>query len=200
MRPTFRIGCLCGLIFVATLQAQSTLPPGTWRADDAPAELHSYISRADLLLLSLQASLRQELDNALSQGGPAFAINSCHIDLAGFSARLGKQSHVALGRTSDRLRNPANAAPPWAAPLVSAYAGHSTKEIQGFAVDLGDAVGVLRPIAQREMCNACHGTAETLDPAARAAITSRYPADRATGFKEGDIRGWFWAEVPKNLR
>ena len=28
----------------------------------------------------------------------------------------------------------------------------------------------------------------------------RYPADRATGFKEGEIRGWFWVEVAKKPR
>jgi hypothetical protein len=30
----------------------------------------------------------------------------------------------------------------------------------------------------------------------REELAERYPADRATGFKVGDIRGWFWVEVP----
>jgi hypothetical protein len=29
-----------------------------------------------------------------------------------------------------------------------------------------------------------------------AAHAAKYPKDQATGFKEGDLRGWFWVEVP----
>jgi hypothetical protein len=28
------------------------------------------------------------------------------------------------------------------------------------------------------------------------ALAARYPDDRATGFAPGDLRGWFWVEVP----
>jgi len=33
-----------------------------------------------------------------------------------------------------------------------------------------------------------------------AALRDRYPKDRAIGFKEGEIRGWFWVEMPKERR
>ena len=28
-------------------------------------------------------------------------------------------------------------------------------------------------------------------------LASLYPNDQATGFKEGDLRGWFWVNVPE---
>jgi hypothetical protein len=59
---------------------------------------------------------------------------------------------------------------------------------------------VLRPIAQRSICASCHGPADKLDPAVRSALRERYPADRATGFRRGEIRGWFWVEMPKKPR
>jgi hypothetical protein len=31
----------------------------------------------------------------------------------------------------------------------------------------------------------------------RQALLQRYPEDRAIGYAEGDLRGWFWVEVPK---
>ena len=34
-------------------------------------------------------------------------------------------------------------------PLVKANAGRQAKSVDGFVVDLGDRVGVLRPIAER---------------------------------------------------
>ena len=200
MRGLHRVVLLCTLVLAAAAQAQSPLPPGTWRAPEAPAELRYALSRADLIVASMQDALLRELTGALQQGGPAFAIKSCHIDVAGIIHRIGRQEGVAAGRTSDRLRSPTNAPRPWAAALVAANAGRRVREVPGFVVDLGDKVGVLRPIAQRPMCAACHGAADTLEASVRGELRDRYPRDQAVGFAEGEIRGWFWVEMPKTPR
>ena len=44
-------------------------------------------------------------------------------------------------------------------------------------------------------CEACHGERESIDPDVLKTIEAFYPEDRATGFSEGDLRGWFWIEV-----
>ena len=200
MKPILRVTCVSWLIVTASVRAQAPLPSGTWRIADAPAELRYPISRADLIVVSMQDALLRELTHALNQGGPTFAIQSCHIDVVGAIRRIERREGVAAGRTSDRLRNPTNAPRAWAAPLVEANAGRLARDVGGFAVDLGNAVGVLRPIAQRPMCASCHGPAERLDPGVVAALGDRYPKDRATGFEEGEIRGWFWVELPKQRR
>lgn len=200
MRWVYQTALLCGLVLALPAHAQPPLPPGTWRAADAPAEMRYPLSRADLIVASMQDALLRELTEKTRAGGPAFAIKSCHIDVIGIIQRIGRQEGVAAGRTSDRLRSPANAPQPWAAALVAANAGHRARDVPGFVVDLGDKVGVLRPIAHRPMCAGCHGAAETLEPVVRAELRDRYPRDRAVGFTEGEIRGWFWVEVPKKLR
>ena len=197
MQRILRLACLCGALSAATLQAQPTLPAGTWRIPDAPAEMREAVSRADLLILTLHDALQRELIGALAQGGPAFALQSCHIDVVGATRRIERQRNVHAGRTSDRLRNLANAPRPWAAALVKSNAGRFTRDVPGLAEDLGDAVGVLRPIAHQPMCDSCHGATGQIDPAVRRAVRQRYPADSATGFTTGEIRGWFWVEVPK---
>lgn len=200
MRTLHRAVCVGWCVFLSSAQAQSPLPEGTWRIADAPTELRYAISRADLIAVSMQGALLQELTNGLEQGGPGLAIKSCHIDVDGITRRIAREEGVAAGRTSDRLRNPTNAPRRWAAPLVAENAGRLARQVDGFAVDLGDAVGVLRPIAHRPMCASCHGPANELDPAVRAALHDRYPVDRAVGFKDGEIRGWFWVEIPKKPR
>jgi hypothetical protein len=50
------------------------------------------------------------------------------------------------------------------------------------------------------MCASCHGAAHTFQPAVRGELLERYPRDRATGFTQGEIRGWFWVEMPKMRR
>lgn len=200
MRMSRRAVSVGWVVLAASLQAQSPLPPGTWRIADAPAELQYPISRADLIVVSMQDALLRELTDALDYGGPAFAIQSCHIDVIGAIRRIERGEGIAAGRTSDRLRSPSNAPQPWAAPLVEANAGRLARDVDGFAVDLGNVVGVLRPIAERPMCASCHGPAGKIEPAVSAAVKQRYPVDRATGFADGEIRGWFWVEIPKKPR
>ena len=76
-----RAACIGCVLMSSFVQAQSSLPTGTWRIADAPAELRYPISRADLVVVSMHDALLRELNNALEQGGPAFAIQSCHIDV-----------------------------------------------------------------------------------------------------------------------
>ena len=200
MRWFYQAALLCALVLAPPAYAQPPLPPGTWRAPDAPAEMRYPLSRADLIVASLQDALLRELTEKTRAGGPAFAIKSCHIDVIGIIQRIGRQEGVAAGRTSDRLRSRANAPLPWAAALVTANAGRRAADVPGFVVDLGNKVGVLRPIAERPMCAACHGAANKLEPPVRAALRDRYPQDQAVGFADGEIRGWFWVEMPKTPR
>jgi hypothetical protein len=184
---------LC-LALAAGVQGQ---PSATWRIAEAPAELRPAITRGDLVIVAMHDALLRELSSALDEGGPLLAIKSCHIDATWVSQRFGREEGLAAGRTSDRLRNPTNAPRPWASPIVKANAGRRVRDVGGFAVDLGEKVGVLRPIAHRPQCGSCHGQPEKFSTGVRAELEDRYPVDRAIGFEDGEIRGWYWVEVPK---
>src|SRR5687767_14989867 len=129
MRRFHRMVLIATLVLASSAQAQSPLPPGTWSVPNAPAELRYPISRADLIVASMQDALLRELTEGLREGGPAFAIKSCHIDVIGIIQRIGRQEGVAAGRTSDRLRSPTNAPKPWAAALVAANAGRRAHDV-----------------------------------------------------------------------
>ena len=187
---------ICGAT-LPVLHAQTPPPPRVWSVADAPAEFRYAIGRADLVIASLQDALIRELSDTLKEGGPTSAVQSCHLDVIGLTQRIAREQGVAAGRTSDRLRSPTNAPRPWAAALVKTHAGRQAREVDGFVVNLGNTVGILRPIAHRPMCASCHGPEAGLAPGVRAALHERYPTDRAVGFREGEIRGWFWVEMPK---
>jgi len=104
---------------------------------------------------------------------------------------------VKVGRTSARLRNPRNAPPEWARPYLTETDGRKAAEVAPAAFDLGDRVGLLRPIEIRARCIRCHAPREELDPDTRAWIERAYPKDRALGYALGDLRGFWWAEAPK---
>ncbi len=178
-----------------TLHAQPA--PPVWPVANAPAEFRPAISRADAFIASQHNALLRQLGRALGEGGAALAIQSCHLEATNNAYWVGRHQGYPIGRTGDRLRVPTNAPRPWAAAVVKEYAGRQAADVEGFAADLGDRVGVLRPIAMRQICEACHGSPDKISPAVRAALTERYPRDLATGFKPGEIRGWYWTEVPK---
>ena len=170
-----------------------------WRIQDAPPDVRTLVARADLMIVAMHDSVLRELADEMASVTPDKALNSCHIDSRLIIQRF-KREGIAAGRTSDRLRNPANAPPSWAAGIVKAHTGRRARDVDGYAVDLGDRLGVLRPIAQRPICATCHGPAEQLRPAVRAALAERYPGDKAVGFRDGEIRGWFWVAMPKRKR
>ena len=190
---------LAALILLPAVPQTAESPPRwpTYRISQAPPELRRQIQRADLVIISLQDTMLAELSRDLEQGGPALAIRSCHIDTTSAAYRLARHEGIEAGRTSDRLRVPTNMPKPWAAAIVAEHAGKRAAGVEGFAVDLGDRVGVLRPIAERPLCGACHGDRDKLDPRVRQELDERYPRDRALSFQTGELRGWFWAEIPK---
>jgi Protein of unknown function (DUF3365) len=143
----------------------------------------------------LQRALQERLTSAMQAGGPVAAIDACHLEAAPLTAQVANQRGVRVGRTSARLRNAANAPPAWAVAQVAATEGKQASEVSNLVVDLGTRVGVLRPIATAPLCLTCHGP--NLAPAVSEAVAAHYPNDRAVGFTEGSLRGFFWAEVPK---
>lgn len=156
----------------------------------APEPLQGAVKQADAAFAALKGALGGRLKAAITAGGPVSAIGVCQEEAASLARRVERESHVSVGRTSQRLRNPSNSPPWWAEDTVL-----SATPLDGLVFDLGASVGVLRPIRLEAVCTTCHG--KDLDPALAAELARRYPADQATGFAEGDLRGYFWADVPK---
>ena len=68
-------------------------------------------------------------------------------------------------------------------------------QIRQVAEVVGNEFRFMKAIPTGAVCLKCHGT--DLSPAVTAKLTELYPDDKATGFKEGDLRGAF--VVVKNL-
>jgi len=136
------------------------------------------------------------LQTALKAGladGPANAISVCKTQ-APMIALNQSVNGVRMGRSSHRLRNPANQAPAWVQPLMEGYlADHASRQPK--AVVLSDhRHGYVEPIVLQAVCVMCHG--QQLEPGIAAQINKLYPEDKATGFETGDLRGVFWVEYP----
>ena len=192
---------LC-VLFVLTLAGaaasrQAPSPPPSYPIAGAPESMRDAVQRGDVIIGAMQSALLAELTKEMQRGGPEGAVKVCHLDATAVAQQVARKQGVAAGRTSHRLRNPTNAPRAWAAPIVTSHAGKAIAGVNGFVVDLGDRVGLLRPIGFRAACAGCHGPRERLAAGVVKELRERYPGDQAVGFKDGDIRGWFWVEIPK---
>lgn len=144
------------------------------------------------------AALRSELLAALTQAlaqGPAAAIDACRVEAPRIAERIAANG-VAVGRTSHRLRNPANAPEPWMLPLLDELRAAPPEPGSWRSVDLGErGTGYVEPIHLQPLCASCHG--EAVEPALLGQIRALYPSDEAVGFRVGELRGLFWAVVPR---
>ena len=150
------------------------------------------VARAAEALKPFKVQLKQALLRGMA-GGPDEAISVCREKAPVIAASISAGG-VRVGRTSHRLRNPANAPEPWMEPLLAAYAERGDRAPHR-AVKLEDgSVGYVEPIFVSGACLTCHG--EAIAPPLLARIRELYPEGRATGFRDGDFRGLFWARVP----
>jgi len=186
-RPT-QVG---DLTRAATREAEVTAPR---RIDpDVPA---AAVEQGHAAIGRLKKELTTALTAALADG-PAPAIAVCNHDAPLIAARVGGEG-VRLGRATRRARNPANLAGGWQADALSFFesvvAGGGSLDGAAYAVALPDRTAYAEPLVAAPLCLTCHGT--DLVPEVTAALAERYPSDRATGYRAGDLRGIAWVELP----
>ena len=149
-------------------------------------------ARGNQLLSPYKRDLQAALRSGLQQG-TVDAIAVCRIQAPDIAESLS-QDGIRVGRSSHRLRNPANVPPAWVEPILAAYlAGTADREPRTVPLP-GGRSGYVEPIVLQPVCLTCHG--EVLADEVAARIDELYPQDRAVGFEVGDLRGVFWIEYP----
>ncbi len=145
------------------------------------------IAAKEALFTRLSGRLKEVMQSA----GPVKAIEVCSQEANEIAQAVSKEQKVKIGRTSHRLRNPGNQPPAWARKLIAEKPG----EPRFVEID-AKTTGALLPIKLQARCLMCHGEEDKLAPGVSEQLARLYPEDQATGFKEGDLRGWFWVEAP----
>ncbi|WP_230467782.1 c-type heme family protein [Lujinxingia vulgaris] len=169
-----------------------TLPAG-WsqlEAERLSPDQQSQLERARQARQALASTLMGRVMGVVQEKGAPAAVEVCHREAGVLTAEVGREHGVRIGRFSEKLRNADNQPPQWAA----AMANEAGEERVG--VGPQQELAVLSPIRIAAPCLTCHGERESLAPQVARAIETYYPEDRATGYAEGDLRGWFWVEVP----
>lgn len=157
-------------------------------ADEAPVE------RARRAAGELTAALKARLAKEMEAGGATAAARACS-EVAQTIAAAHSSDGVTVRRVSDRWRNPADRPDDWeAARLVELEAalaqGNLPPEVVETRIEAGvEVLRYLQPLRVGELCLTCHGDPATFSPELRQLLSERYAADRAVGYRVGDLRG-----------
>lgn len=188
---TFRT---CALILLSPLLIAATIQPAGAPVDEGvPVEA---LETARSAAGELMGELLGELSAAMAEGGPPRAVRVCSEIAQEVQASQGRPG-VEVGRTSLRVRNPANAPDNferrWLESLAALHAAGELLDEVARVVETeggGRELRYLKPIViGAELCLRCHGAEAQLDPEVRRILAKRYPEDRATGYELGDLRG-----------
>lgn len=164
-----------------------------------------WVDQSRSLATQLGTELKGELGKALESGGPAAAIAVCRNRAPEIAARLSKESGAIVSRTALRVRNAANAPDGLQRAVLEQFAaelasGRFTPPLEA-VYEVKGATGVerryMKAIPTDGICLTCHGP--SIAPDVAAAIARDYPADAATGFQAGQLRGAFsvvWPAAP----
>ena len=144
--------------------------------------------------------LNSKLKSAIDIGGPISGIEVCSSEAMKLTDSIAKVYNIKLKRTSLKTRNQDNvpskneeiALNTWKAEVenggkIKPQIIHSNNgEIQFIA-----------PIKLKSQCITCHGSNDFVTAEIKAKLKIHYPEDKATGYKEGDLRGAWSIIFPK---
>jgi hypothetical protein len=181
--------CITAVAAVAAIAGCDRSKP---RADVDPDR----IARGRAVSAELKQALMRRLTAAMNDG-PAAAVRVCSDEAPKIAASLSRDG-VVVGRATRRPRNPNNAAIGWRDAAIArfeALAADGALAATSYHAERRDGiVAYAEPLLIQEPCLRCHGTA--IAPDVAAVLAERYPADRATGYALGDLRGIVWVELP----
>jgi len=195
---------LAGLGFGCSPDSTPNLSPsgGTSNAPVLAADVgEAALTRGRKIVTQAGKALSGVLLEAIREGGPTNALPLCSVQAIPLTASLAQANQVQLRRVSHRPRNPDNQASEQEIALIQRYVSTQSarQPLQPVTVanDRGAATFYAPIVITANLCLKCHGAlSDTLDPEIVPVLATLYPADEATGFALGDLRGLWRIDFP----
>ncbi len=165
-------------------------------AQDQTPDQQQLAAEGKALIQEYAGALKAELMAGVQEGGPANAIAICNTRAPEIAAALSTDGWT-IGRSSHKLRNPANAPDAFTAAAIEDFLakiadGATPQQLvaTGITEENGQRVfHMVKAIPTGKLCLNCHGA--TVAPGVEEKLAELYPEDQARGFEVGDMRGVF---------
>ncbi len=161
----------------------------------------AYLKKGDSIVKITFDTLRTVLLKTIAEKGHADALKFCNVEALPITALYASEG-IRVSRVSDKTRNPDNALKEMDIAVWQDYLALAAKKdsLKSVVISGNSEVNYYKPILMQPMCLSCHGTiekdiAKNLQPV----IDSLYPADKAKGYKAGEIRGMWHIVFTKQM-
>lgn len=183
---------------ITDMKRFTLFPMGLLVALSATAQEDERLALSRNAAAQLGQELTATLLTALGTDGPVEAIDVCSVEASPIAEWLSEQAGARVGRTALRIRNPENAPDDAAREVMAAFARDlatgAPAPPEHFETRPDGGARYMSAIVTQPLCVTCHGS--EIAPELATAIAGHYPADQATGFAVGDLRGAFIVEWP----
>jgi hypothetical protein len=154
--------------------------------------------RARDAVRDLGAVLRQLLGEELKRGGLDGAVTMCSESAQTVTAEFAKERGLEIKRVSQRYRNSNDRPDEYEMRILASWAktGKAETHIERVTENGRPWLRLMEPIRIQAMCLGCHGAADQIPAEVKAVLDERYPRDKATGYKAGELRGAFSVLMP----
>lgn len=175
-------------LFVAAALITPFAAPLAYANDEA------LLGEARKVATTLPPKLIVALQEEITKSGPEGAIPVCKDMAPRMAGEISQQTGWKIKRVSLKARNDARAIPDaWERAALEDFDKRAAAGEAPAKLEKGERIGneyrFVKALPVQPLCLSCHGPAEQLSPAIKAAIGQHYPNDKATGYSEGQIRG-----------
>lgn len=158
-----------------------------------PKEEEAYLVKGKEISTESFKALSGKLKEQLQKGGVVHAVPFCNSEALPITKELSEKYNVSIKRTSNKIRNKKNNSTTRELEVVEKFITlkENNKELAPIVeVGKNDKVHFYAPIIMKSNCLVCHGTVgQELSVKNDSIIKLLYPNDKATNYKEGDVRG-----------
>ncbi|MBO1923267.1 DUF3365 domain-containing protein [Thiomicrorhabdus sp. 6S3-12] len=161
--------------------------------------VNSDLQEARQMAKEFGGQLKPALKGAMKAGGPIEAVAMCNTKAPAIAKAVSEKHDWNVNRVSLKPRGATATPDAWETQTLKWFeeqiaAGVSPKTLEKFEIvkaDGKETIRYMKPVMTGGVCLTCHGSAQQIPDGVKAKLAQLYPNDKATGFKEGDIRGAF---------
>ena len=185
------------LITITILLVATACKNKNEQSQDATTQTTSsvdYRKLGDSLSIIAQQTLLANVSEAMGKGGPTYAVDFCHENVATIIDSITKESIADIQRISFKNRNTKNT------PIVSSDSAilnyYALQQKLGTIGRDTVITGIQQTLYYKPIvlgmpaCLKCHGLpGKDIDANTLELLQKKYPEDKAIGYKLGDLRG-----------
>ena len=147
--------------------------------------------QASAIVREFVGELKPTLKGAMQTGGPARAVEVCAEQAPAIASRLSDSSGWQVHRVSLKPRNPGATPDEFERRVLQSFTERRKQGVAPAGLNHGQQLNgqyrYLQAQVAEALCLVCHG--RQVDPGLRDVIQRYYPADTATGYDAGEVRG-----------